>query len=247
MSKLNVLVVDDDIDFAESIADFLEMYGHDVDIANTGEEAINRYRSTDSSYDISFMDIKLPGKNGVESFLEIKSFLPDVKVVMMTGFSVEQLLELAVENGAWGILNKPLNMNELLSYIEKVSYGDVILLADNDPDFISSLKYSLEERGFHVYTAFNGKEAIEQINKHSIDVLILDLKLPILNGFEVFYELKRLKKVVPTIIISEYLFEEHDILNKFNSNYITGILSKPFDPNYLLNKIEEIIAARHNN
>jgi two-component system, NtrC family, response regulator HydG len=84
---LNVFIVDDDKDFAESLSIVLENRGYKVDIAYSGEEAISKFR--DHDYDITFMDFKLPGQNGVASFLEIHRLKPEARVVMMTGYSVE--------------------------------------------------------------------------------------------------------------------------------------------------------------
>ena len=112
----NVLIVEDDPDFAESLMIALGVRNCHVDIARTGEEAITKFRNT--CYDIAFIDIKLPGKNGVESLAEIKGFCPDAKVVMMTGFSEASLLEHARNAGAIDILRKPFRLKEMFNYIE---------------------------------------------------------------------------------------------------------------------------------
>ena len=61
-----IFIVDDDQDHAESLADILELRGYEVEVAFTGEDAIERFREAD--FDLVFMDVKLPGKNGVETF-----------------------------------------------------------------------------------------------------------------------------------------------------------------------------------
>jgi CheY-like chemotaxis protein len=137
VKPLRVFVVDDDQDFAESLALLIEGRGYEVELAFSGEEAIDKFRQQD--FDITFMDVKLPGKDGVESFLEIRQFKPSARVVMMTGYSVEQLLEQAVEQGAWGVLNKPLDIERMLNMIEGIKPDD-ILIVDDDPDFVESIK-----------------------------------------------------------------------------------------------------------
>jgi len=110
MKSLRVLIVDDNEDLAESLAMVLELRGYEAEVAHTGEEAIRTFR--DNDFDIAFMDVKLPGNNGVESYMEIRKFKPDARMVMMTGYSMEQLLDKAMENGAWGVIHKPLDMNK---------------------------------------------------------------------------------------------------------------------------------------
>lgn len=120
--NVKVLIVEDDPDFAESLMIALGVRDCQVDIARTGEEAIRKFRSL--CYDIAFMDIKLPGKNGVESLTEIRSFCPSAKIVMMTGFSEATLLETALKAGAIDILRKPFRLKEMFCFIDNIQ-GDV--------------------------------------------------------------------------------------------------------------------------
>ena len=76
-----VLIVEDDPDFAESLMIALGVRNCHVDIARTGEEAVRKFRNL--YYDIAFMDIKLPGKNGVESLTEIRGFCPAAKLSLI--------------------------------------------------------------------------------------------------------------------------------------------------------------------
>ena len=138
MTKLRVFIVDDDIDFAESLAEVIARRGHSVELAHSGEDAVERFR--DAEFDIAFMDVKLPGMNGVESFFEIRKNKPDAKVMMMTGYSVENLLRQAIDNGALGVLRKPLDFDEVLEALKKVKPNGLVLIADDDPDFVASLE-----------------------------------------------------------------------------------------------------------
>ena len=114
-----VLVVEDDRDFAESLVIALGTRKCQVEVAPTGEDALRLYANR--SYDITFMDIKLPGKNGVQCLAEIRAFSPEAQVVMMTGYSDPALLEQARLAGAMDILRKPFRMRELLAYIDRLS------------------------------------------------------------------------------------------------------------------------------
>ncbi len=115
---IKVLIVEDDPDFAESLMIALGVRDCHVDLARTGEEAVRKYRNL--CYDIAFMDIKLPGKNGVESLAEIRSFCPSARIVMMTGFSEAALLETARQAGAIDILRKPFRLKEMFSFIDNL-------------------------------------------------------------------------------------------------------------------------------
>jgi CheY-like chemotaxis protein len=204
-----VFVVDDDQDFAESLALLVEGRDCEVELAFSGEEAIEKFREQD--FDITFMDVRLPGKDGVESFLEIRKFKPLARVVMMTGYSVEQLLEQAVEHGAWGVLDKPIDVHRVLEMIDNIK-----------PD----------------------QEAIERIRANGIDILILDLRMPILSGLETYLELKRTGHAIPTLIVTAYADEEAESIDKLRSLSVSGILRKPFDPRELLEAVERLSRMR---
>ena len=201
MKKIRVFIIDDDRDFAESLSMAIDGRGFDVEVAFSGEEAIEKFRKSD--FDIAFIDVKLPGKNGVESFIEIKKFKPGVRVVMMTGYSVEKLLEQAVENGAWRVLHKPLDMNKIIRMLEEIK-PDGILITDDDPDFVVSIKDLIVNEGYNVFIAENGKDAIERIQKNNIDILILDLRMPILGGIETYMELKKSGNIVVMATASDH-------------------------------------------
>lgn len=113
-----VLVVEDDRDFAESLVIALGTRRCEVEVAPTGEDALRLFSK--GHYDITFMDIKLPGKNGVQCLSEIMELAPGAQVVMMTGYSEPSLLEQARRAGAMDILRKPFRMRELLSYIDRL-------------------------------------------------------------------------------------------------------------------------------
>ncbi len=98
MKKLRVLVVDNDRQFVGSVAEILELHGHQIQLAFGGEEAIER--SAKEDFDVTFMDVKMPGKNGFESITEIRQARPQVKGIMMNRYRAEPLLARAVENGA---------------------------------------------------------------------------------------------------------------------------------------------------
>jgi len=116
--RLRVFIVDDDRDLAESLALAVEGRGYEVEVAHSGEEAIERYRQRD--FDIAFMDVRLPGKNGVESFLEIRDIRPEARVVMITGYLMEELRQQAEEHGVQGVLQKPFSPRRLFDILERL-------------------------------------------------------------------------------------------------------------------------------
>ncbi len=121
MTSLRILVVDDDRDFAESLVDIFEDLGHEVELVFDGESAIERCKA--QHFDITFIDVRLPGIDGFESLSALRQVNPAAKVIMMTGYKVEPLLEQAVERGALAAFFKPFDMDGVLAVLEEVFSG----------------------------------------------------------------------------------------------------------------------------
>ncbi len=234
----SILVVDDDRDFAESIAEVLEERGYSVELAFSGEEAIRKFRGQD--FDMTFMDVRMPGLNGVETFHEFRKIKPDAKVVLMTAYSVEQLLEEAIDRGALGVLQKPFEMEDMLGAVEKAKPAGVVLVVDDDADFANSTRVLLEDNDYEVLVARSGEEAIQQAKANHLDVIVLDLRLPVIHGVEVHLELKKRGIDAPTIIVTGFPDEESENIDKLRSLSVTGCLIKPFAPEELLDAIAAI-------
>ncbi len=239
MKPLRIFVVDDDRDFAESLADVLEPQGHTVALAFSGEEAVQRFDAED--FDITFMDVRMPGMDGVESFLEIRKMKPGAKVVMMTAYSVEQLLDKAIEEGALGVLRKPFETDDLIKMLDAIKRRGIILVIDDDDDFAASVETFLTGHGYHVLVARTGEEAVEKVLANGIDLLVLDLRLPVLSGLDVYLELKNRGRALPTIIVTAYAAEEKESIDALRSMSVTGCLVKPFDPAELLAASEAMV------
>ncbi len=229
-----VLIIDDDRDHAESIVDILSMKGHQVEAAFSGEAGVKVFREED--FDLVFMDVKLPGMNGVETFFEFKKIRPDAKVMMMTGYSVEQLLSQAIENGAMGVLRKPFAIADLLHVLDEVKPRGLVLVADDDPDFAESLKPILTAQGYRVEIASTGQEALEKAAREGVNCLVLDLRMPLLNGVEVYLKLKESGRSIPTIFVTGMPDEKSAALADLRQ-VENGILLKPFDPRDLIHAI----------
>ena len=116
---MRILIVDDDRDFAESLVEVIENMGYEVEMAFSGEEAVQKL--TEQDFDLTLMDVKLPGINGVEAFLKVRENKPQAKFVMMTAYSVEGLLTRAIEEGALGVLNKPFDIDHLVRILDNVT------------------------------------------------------------------------------------------------------------------------------
>jgi DNA-binding response OmpR family regulator len=118
MSKiLNILVVDDDTENADALAELFSSENHRVIVAYDGVEAVAAFEA--NKVDIGFFDVMMPRQNGVDSFLEIRRQHPDARVYFMTGFTADDLLEKVRGHGALGVFGKPTDPAKLLEALDK--------------------------------------------------------------------------------------------------------------------------------
>lgn len=234
----NILIVDDDKDFAEGIADIVELEGHHVDIAFDGAQAIEFVKN--QAVDVVLMDIRMPGMNGVETVLKLKEIKFDINVVMMTGYLDRELHNQALDNGAISVLNKPVKNDELFSLINSSDIESLILLIDDDEDFSLSLKSSLLESGYHVHIERSGQDAINYAVDHPVDLILLDLRIPGADGLQVYNSLQNKGISLPTFVITAYAEEEIAQIDNLYDFSVDKVFRKPIDPDELIKAIKEI-------
>lgn len=77
-----------------------------------------------------------------------------------------------------------------------------VLLVDDEPDFLEMFSERLIARGFSVFTAFTGEEALARIRAGGIDVVILDVQLPGMSGIDILHEIKKLEPLVEVMLLT---------------------------------------------
>ena len=97
----------------------LKRKGFFVTTAKNGLEAVNKVK--EQFFKLIFMDIKMPHMNGVEAYKRIKKISPETTVIMMTAYAVEDLVEEAIQEGASGIIYKPLDLDNVISLVHEVT------------------------------------------------------------------------------------------------------------------------------
>ena len=111
MSKKKVLIVDDEEIMRNFLFDLLKDEGYDVDQCSSGEDAIAMAKS--KKYSLVISDIKMQGKNGYDVLNEVKKADHDIKVLMMTGYALDENGASSVSKGADGFLLKPFDITSI--------------------------------------------------------------------------------------------------------------------------------------
>jgi DNA-binding NtrC family response regulator len=237
MEQTNILVVDYLKSIRLTLGGILEDKGHNVVTVEDGYQAIEAVRKT--HFDAIFMDIKMPGINGVQTFRELKKIDPRAAVIMMTAYSVENLVKEALEEGAYTIVYKPFDIEKIISLIDNLlGEKTLILVVDDQFGDRETLKTTLEDRGYRVATATDGLEAIQMVRESHYDIIFLDIKMPGINGIETFERVKEIDPRASVIMMTGYTAE--DLVEKAISVGAYTCIHKPFDMEKVLSIVETI-------
>lgn len=240
MGKTNILVVDDLRSIRLTLGVILEQEGHNVVTVENGYQAIQAVRK--AHFEAIFMDIKMPGINGVQTFREIKKIDPKATVIMMTAYSMEDLVKEALEEGAYTVVYKPFDISRIIAIIEEVLKDVLILVVDERFADREALKAILEDRGYRVATARDGVEAIDMVKSQHYDIIFLDVRLPDMDGVETFEQVKKIDPKATVIMMSGYTEEE--LVSRAVREGAYACIYKPFDMEKVIALVEDIRRVR---
>jgi PAS domain S-box-containing protein len=184
-----ILVVDDDANIRRFLSYELKSKGYQVFEASNGKEALELARQHHP--DLITMDIQMPDISGfdVTAVLKNDEETRDIPVLIV---SVIEDKEKAYKLGANDYLTKPFTKEKLIAKVNQLLIGTkkTILVVDDDKSLVKSIKYNLKHRGYSTHAAYDGRQALEMVAKHAPDLLLLDIIMPNMNGYEVIKALK---------------------------------------------------------
>ncbi len=251
-----VLLVDDEPAFLVATAKVLERRGMHVTTAESGEEARSAFGS--SAFDVVVLDVAMPDADGHQLFYEFRQRHTGAQFIILTGHGdAQRAFEMSLD-GLFAYLTKPCELEALADLIfraaavEQPSAGGKrnraanyrVLLIDDEEAFLSSMRKVLARRGFDVLTAGNGEAGLALLEAHDVDVAIVDLKMPGLNGLEVLKRIKAIKPSVEVILLTGHGDVASAIQGMPHGAF--DYLLKPYDPDELTLRIEvAAVRKRH--
>ncbi len=143
MADTKVLLIDDEEEFTKTLSERMESRGLKVDSANSGEEALRKINEV--SYDAIFLDLAMPGMDGIETLKRMLEKNPDLQVILLTGHgSIDKSVE-AVKLGAKDFLEKPADINKLMEKIKEARTEKMLIVEKNAEEQIKNI---LKKRGW---------------------------------------------------------------------------------------------------
>lgn len=212
-----VLVIDDDPTIHDLVRRFLSKQGFNVRTANSGEEGLRLAKLIKP--EAITLDVMMPGMDGwsVLTALKANPQTADIPVVMMTMVD-DQNLGYAL--GAAEYLLKPFQAMQLGAILDKYKpdiTSNLILVVEDDSGIREMLCRQLKKQNWDVIEAENGIQALMKLNHHSPAIIISDLMMPEMDGFELVHQLRQHEqwRAIPIVILTakEITAEEHQKLN----------------------------------
>ncbi len=232
--NLRILLVDDEKEFVESLSERLELRNMKAEVAYDGEQALQAVR--EGKPDVMVLDLRMPGIDGIEVLRKVKKDHPNVDVVILTGHGTDKDEEEALRLGATAFLKKPVDLDQLVGTVNKENLR--VLLVDDEKEFVESLSERLELRNLKTDVAYDGEQALKAVKKDKPDIMVLDLRMPGINGIEVLRKMKKKHPKVPVVILTGHGTDkdEKEAMRLGASAY----LQKPVDVDQLAGTLHRV-------
>lgn len=240
--KLRILVVDDEKVIRDFFKRVLSLLNAEVFEAEDGLQAVELARANE--YDVFFLDVRMPGIDGLETFRQIRRIHPQARVVMMTGYAVDDILKQAQDEGASQIIRKPFDITELKVIIDRLGRdkrGKVlsILVIDDEEiilDFFSNL-LSLKKLNYRLVKVKDKDKALKALKEEKFDLVFLDLVLAECDGIELYRQIKNDYPSANVVLITGHKQKAEEAQAQAE---ITEVLSKPFDIAKIIECIDRV-------
>ena len=236
-----VLVIDDEPAVRDLMQRFLTKEGFRVVTAGGGEEGLRRAREL--APDAVTLDVMMPGMDGwaVLTALKADPETADIPVVMLT---IVDDRNLGYALGAADYLTKPIDRERLATVLGKYRRDLPVLVVDDDAELRALLRRMLEPAGYRVVEAENGRAALERLRDVSPSVVLLDLMMPEMDGFEFVSEFRRHEawRAIPIVVITAQDLSRDD--RERLNGYVQKILQKgAYGREMLLAEVRDMVAT----
>ncbi|HKJ02745.1 MAG TPA: response regulator [Longimicrobiales bacterium] len=261
MSKIRVLLVDDEEDYVRTMAERLELRDLTSVVATSGAEALEMVKT--GAPDVMVLDLRMPGIDGMEVLERVKEQQPHMQVIILTGHGSDAEEKRARRLGAFDYLQKPADTSRLVDAITAawhrgrraaaqlikesrgefdrtmeaaawaeagvpemaaarmdeprtapaVSKGDTalkVLLVDDEEEYIRTIAERMDMRDLGSSVALSGDQALGMVERDVPDVMVLDLRMPGLDGLEVLSRVKAAYPGVEVVIMTGHGTDEDE-------------------------------------
>ncbi|MFC1703899.1 response regulator [Candidatus Omnitrophota bacterium] len=239
-----VLVIDDEIKIIRMVRLRLEAAQYIVTTASDGEEGLEKLKQ--EKPDLIILDVMMPKLGGYEFITKMKedAAVAATPVIVLTGNP--RMKELFAMEGVRDYIVKPFVGDELLEKVRNSlpstgaqEAGRLILIIDDEPAIVKMLGMRLKALGYNVDSAENGAVGLEKVKTLKPHLIVLDIMMPVMDGFEFFKVIRKDPEHshIPIIILTA----RGAMKDVFESMGVVEFVPKPFDAAQLSEKINLLL------
>jgi CheY-like chemotaxis protein len=239
-----VLCIDDDLTSLELLERTFVAAGLRVVTSSDGEEALRLARELQPR--AITLDVVMPRMDGWAVLRSLKGdpVTRDIEVIMVT---MTDDRELGLTLGAAEFLTKPIQRERLVALVTQHGRraGGPVLIIDDEPEVRELARRALEAEGFLVDEAENGRAALERLSESKPALILLDLMMPVMDGFDFLVELRRREegRTIPVIVVTAKDLTDDD-RRRLNGDVQGLVQKRGLEVETFLGQLRDLIAAR---
>jgi two-component system, response regulator PdtaR len=228
------LIVDDNVAFAENLAEILRDQGAEVSVASGGHQALAQLKAT--RFDAMLTDMRMPSMGGAELVHLLRRVDPGLPVLVATAYSGDDDLRLARSEGLLAVLAKPIKLEHMSGLLEAARRDGLVALIEDDEALSDNLSETLRWRGFTAVTAASVVET-ERLGPVRPFAALVDLRAPGGPDGEAMRKLALKFPGIPMLVVTAHTNAPPPVPYE-------KLFLKPFDSQSLLAEVERLYSAR---
>ncbi len=248
MTEPRILIVDDSAAIRKSLAHLLMPLNAVIIQAENGQAAFDL--ACAEPFDLIISDIDMPVMNGIEFCRKLKSRESTcaVPVVVVSSFDSDRDVDMGFQAGAAAYISKNDAVNSLLKTIEAIlsrsrfKQKQLILVVDDSPAIRQMVESGLAQAGFRVVTAANGKEGLKKLADTRPDLILSDIDMPVMNGFDFCEAVHQDSQYVAIPFVVMSANGNVGYMRRMIQRGAAAYLVKPFNMDELAILIEKILS-----
>lgn len=246
MTKSLISVVDDDESIRRTTTFLIESFGFRAAAFESAESFLKSAQLHETL--CLLVDVQMPGMNGLQLQSELAATGCAIPIIFITAFDNKDIRQQAIRAGAVAFLGKPFNDEELLQAIhlalpgEFEATGNLIAVIDDDESIRRTTTLLIESFGLRAAAYASAKNFLESGQLDDISCLILDLRMPDMNGLELQSELAAAGYGIPIIFVTAY--DDKDSRGRATRAGAVAFIDKPFSDEQLLQTVSSALRAR---
>lgn len=240
-----ILIIDDDADARDLLRRQLEKAGYEVAAAASGEEGLQMARTLKPT--AITLDVMMPGMDGwsVLTALKTDALTSSIPVIMVT---MVQDRQMGFSLGAAEFLTKPVDQPKLASILTRMcgELASLVMVVEDDANNREILVRMLERQGYRTVEAENGQIALDLIAEEVPSLILLDLMMPVLDGFEFLAALRKNSShgKIPVVVVTAKDLSQAE-RDEIQGSVEQVILKGAVERDKLLSEIAELIAQNN--